>query len=148
MKCYNPSKASVAAYLQRVLFVHRNTAQRSGRTPAEILIGRSVRCPIANGIAPMESVLYRENAARDPVPVRFLYRQGANTSLVARANNRTMLEHDELLSLQQRDADGDSDCDSEEDACSETRERRNEPDRIHPVRERAAPDFFGDLVLY
>ena len=45
MKCYNPSKCSVQAFIHRFLMVQRNSAMREDKSPAEIMLGRTLRCP-------------------------------------------------------------------------------------------------------
>ena len=61
IKCYNPSKCSINEYLDRMLFVHRNTARRGEKTPSEWMIGRNVRCPILGEFASMQQVYYKAN---------------------------------------------------------------------------------------
>jgi transposase InsO family protein len=150
LKCFNPNKATVTAFLHRVLFVHRNTAQRDGKSPAEILLGRSVRCPIATGVSPMDEILYRRNAEQQPIRVRYLYRQGANTSVVARKDNRTMLAHDTQLSLPQQDCDSESELEDNDGPTTRSSEASADSgrDRDHPTRDRVPPQFYGDLVMY
>ena len=147
LKCFNPHKSSVQEYIQRVLFVHRNTAQREGKTPAEWLLGRNVRCPIAIGIAPMDEILYRRNSDQSPIKVRYLYNQGASTSVVARPDNRTMLAHDSQLSVSQRDHQSESEGEPEDEDGS-TSDDQTQSERNQRGRTRAAPDFFGSMILY
>ena len=97
LKCYNSSKASISSYMHRMLFVHRNTALRSGKTPSEIMLGYKARCPIISQFYPMQEVLYKAHAQCQPQPVKFLLKQGQNTSLVANENNRTVLAHDNQI---------------------------------------------------
>lgn len=97
LKCYSPTRTSFQSYLQRLLFVHRNTAQRNGKTPAQIMIGHEVRCPILAPYAPMQPILYRRNATSTPEQARFIVRHGTNTSLVAQRNNRVVLAHDNQI---------------------------------------------------
>lgn len=52
LKCFDPSKCSAEAYLQRLLFEHRNTVIRGGQTPAEILFRYYVRCTILSPFFP------------------------------------------------------------------------------------------------
>lgn len=141
LKCFNPHKSSIQAYIQRVLFVHRNTAQREGKTPAEWLLGRNVRCPIANGIAPMEEILYRKNAEQSPIKVRYLYNKGTTTSVVARPDNRTMLAHDSQLSVSQRQVESENESEEEEELAGDSSFQRRQ-------RSRAPTKFFGDMVMY
>ena len=124
MKCYNASKCTIHAFVHRLLFVHRNTVLRDGKTPAEILTGRKVRCPIISQYQPMQQLLYKQHQAASPTPVRFLFRQGNNTNLVAHPNNRTVLAHDAQLAAQPHDV-----------LPVEGSDR--------PKRTRAPPQFFG-----
>ena len=97
LKCFNPAKSNIYSFLHRLLFVHRNTAQRSGRSPAELLIGRNVRCPIMSQYAPFQQLFYKANNSTPAAPVRYLFRQGNNTSLVTHDDDRTVLAHDAQL---------------------------------------------------
>lgn len=97
LKCYNPTKSSVNAYLHRLLFVHRNTALRDGKTPTELLLGRPVRCPMLSRFTPMQELLYKPHKKASVKPVKFLIRQGHNTSLVVHEDGRTVTAHDAQL---------------------------------------------------
>ena len=127
IKCFDPSKCTVDAFIQRLLFVHRNTSTSKGQTPAEILTGRKVRCPILSEYQLMQELLYKPHRKANPTPVRFLFRQGMNTSVIAHPNNRTVLAHDAQLT-----AAPNSDV---HPSTSETEGR--------PVRNRAPPQFYG-----
>ena len=94
VKCFNPAKCSAEAYLQRLLFVHRNTVLRGGQTPAEILLRHSVRCPILSHFSPSQELLYRPHRGAHVSPVKFLFRKGSNTSLVSLPDGRTVTAHD------------------------------------------------------
>jgi len=97
LRCFDANKSSIAAYLQRLLFVHRNSALRQGRTPAEIIFGRKIRCPIITHYSAMQNMLYRANKTAPTNEVRMLFKKGVNTSLVADTNGRTVLAHDSQL---------------------------------------------------
>ena len=129
LRCYNPSKSSITAFLHRVLFVHRNTAMRNGSTPAQQMLGRTARCPILSHFKPLEEVLYKPNAKAPARAVTFLFRQGQNTSLVSHSDGRTVLAHDAQLSRA-----------GEENPDNSLNER--------PVRNRALPNFYGDMLIY
>ena len=46
MRAWNSSlRVSFHAFLQRVLFTHRNTSSVRGKTPSEVLLGRKMRLP-------------------------------------------------------------------------------------------------------
>ena len=96
--CYDGRKCTASEFLHRLLFVHRNTAMRSGKTSVEILCGRKVRCPILSHYAPMQDMLYRANRTMPPTPVRMLFRKGDNTSMVVHGSGRTVLAHESQLS--------------------------------------------------
>ena len=72
--------------MDRLLFVHRNTVNREGKSPAEWMLGRSVRCPIISDYGSFQKVFYKKNRNSPAVPVRFLYRQGSNTSVITHSN--------------------------------------------------------------
>jgi len=95
IKCYNPNKCTVFSYLQRVLLVHRNTAVRDGRSPAEIMLGRTTRCPILSHFKPAQSLWYRPNTSSQTRPVTFLFHE----------NNRSVLAHDSQLSRRADDCE-------------------------------------------
>ena len=127
LKCFNPSKGSVTAFIHRLLFVHRNTAIREGKTPAEILLGHKVRCPIISHYHPMQQLIYRAHSCAKPSPVKYVMRQGSNTQLVTHADGRTVLAHDsQVVSAEQQ---------SQDDKITEC--------RVLPPRNRAPPSFYG-----
>ena len=142
LKCYNPAKCSVASFIQRVLFVHRNTAQRDGQTPAEILLGRNVRCPIVNEYVSMQPLLYRPNPDHRPVKVTYLYKQGANTSVVARPDHRTVLAQDAQLSTFPSNDSVSSDSDSDDGSADDNESRRV------TRKNRVPTEFFGNPVFH
>ena len=100
LKCFNPWKPSIQSYLQRLLFVHRNTAMREGKTPAQHMLGRHARCPILSQFSPMQTISYKPNARAVPMHVTYVMKQGHNTSLVTHGNGRTVVAHDDQLSHQ------------------------------------------------
>lgn len=97
LKCFSPARASFQSFLQRLLFVHRNTAQRDGKTPAQIMINYEVKCPVLAPFTPMQPILYRRNPAAMPEQARYVVRHGANTSLITQENNRVVLAHDNQI---------------------------------------------------
>ena len=137
LKCYNSSKCSVNAFVHRFLFVHRNTAQRGGKTPAEILLGRTVRCPILSEFQPMQPIMYKCHQQAAPKMVKFLFRQGANTSLVAHENNRAVLAHDSQLAAVPYDLTTDDAVPGD----SSTEPRRS-------IRTKAPPQLYGERYFH
>jgi len=97
LSCYNPSKSTFNEYLHRLLLVHRNTSLREGRTPAELLLGRKVRCPILSHFKPMQELLYKASTNSPVKSVEMIYRTGHNTSLVKCNDGRTITAHDSQL---------------------------------------------------
>ena len=97
LKCFNPAKCSVLAFIHRFLFVHRNTAQRDGKTPAEIMLGRCARCPILSDHQPLQTVLYRPHRRAQARPVMYLFRQGGNTALVSEPGKIAVTAHGDQL---------------------------------------------------
>ena len=102
LKCFSPFKSSIQSYLQRLLFVHRNTAMREGKTPAQHMLGRHARCPILSQFTHMQSILYKPHAKAMPTPVTFVMKQGRNTSLVTHENGRVVVAHDAQLAARLR----------------------------------------------
>ena len=133
LKSYNPTKCSAAAYIQRLLIVHRNTAIREGKTPAEIMLGRNVRCPILSQYEPSQELLYRAHTGAQPSTVKYIMRQGRNTQLVEHADGRTVLAHDAQLTSATSSYDTDN-ADSNK--------------RQLPMRNRAPPEFYGAPVTH
>ena len=120
LKCYNPAKGSAQKFLQRFLFVHRNTAVRNSKTPAELNIGRRVRCPILTEYNPMQEVLYKPNKSAKPKPVVYLFKRGQNTAMVAEPGRQAVVAHDAQIAPQ--------------------------PER--PVRNRKLTEFYGEYVTH
>jgi transposase InsO family protein len=79
LKSFDLAKSSVTAYIHRLLFVHRTTAVRDGRTPAEIMMGCPACCPILLHFQSILKLLYRSRQGANVLPVTFLFRQGSST---------------------------------------------------------------------
>jgi hypothetical protein len=151
LKCFNPAKCSAQAYLHRLLFVHRNSASRGAKTPADLMIGRTVRCPILSSFQPMENVLYRPRKSEPPLLARFLHKQGANTSLVVHPHTgRAVTAHDAQLSscpAEEQESAGALDSADLMTPNDESLGGSGEQ-RTLPARRRAPPDRFGNPVFY
>ena len=100
LKFFNPSKCSISAFVHRLLFVHRNSAVRNGKTPAELMLNYTVRCPILSHFLPSQDLWYKPNSSSSAVPVKFLFRKGMNTSLVSHPKGQAVVAHDNQLSPQ------------------------------------------------
>ena len=98
LKFFNSSKCSISAFVHRLLFVHRNSAVRNGKTPAELMFNYSVRCPILSHFLPSQDLWYKPNSSSSAVPVKFLFRKGMNTSLVSHPKGQAVVAHDNQLS--------------------------------------------------
>ena len=85
-------------HFYKELLVHRNTVRRDGKTPAERLMGRTLRCPFIAEYSPMENLWYKPHKKAEPRVVRYLFRKGANTAMVAHEDGRTVVAHDAQLS--------------------------------------------------
>ena len=106
LKCHNPAKCSATSFIQRILFVHRNTAQRGGKTPAEILLGK---CTMSHcKWLCFQAMCFVPNPKHTPIKMTYLHKQGSNTSVVARPDNCIVLAQDARLSLIPSDSDEDS----------------------------------------
>jgi len=94
---FNPTKCSFQEFVHRLLLVHRNSSNRNGKTPAELMFGRKLRCPILSNYQPSQRLLYKAHAKAPSQPVTMLFRKGENTSLIAHKGGRTVLAHDSQL---------------------------------------------------
>ena len=136
LKCFNPNKSSVTAYIHRLLMVHRNTAIRDGKTPAEILLGRTVRCPILSHFQPMQQVIYRPHSGAEPTPAKFIMRKGTNTQLLKLCDGRTPLAHDAQVTC------------AGENIGENTFTGSGPPRRELPPRSRAPPSLYGNPISH
>ena len=93
-------------YLKRVLLHHRASfRRRDGRTPAEVVFGRSVRLPLTSKFGFGESVQVQAGS-RGMRPVNFLMQCGSNTAFVIDVETRKLrLVHDEQLAPSGRPLD-------------------------------------------
>ena len=98
LKAFAPQKANINSFVSRLLFTHRNTALRNGNTPAGIMFGRQLRCPLLSQYAPQQDLTYVPTARARPTPVKFVLRQGRNTSIVVTPKGRTLVAQDSQLS--------------------------------------------------
>ena len=86
------------SFLQRMLFVHRNTSRRKdGKTPAEIMIGRRLKCPLIMNWDFGDVLQYNPKPGKHE-KVEFILRKGRSTSYVSKLNGQVILAHDNQLS--------------------------------------------------
>ena len=83
MKCCNPAKCSVQAFIHCLLMVHRNSSMRVDESTAEIMLGRTLQCPITSHLRPMQQLLYKLHSKAMVTPIKLLFKQGRNTLLLA-----------------------------------------------------------------
>ena len=70
---------SFNAYLQKVLLTHRNSSTSRGSTPAQLLLGKSPRLPIADFYNTGEKVIYKATSNHDAKEMTYVIRKGRNT---------------------------------------------------------------------
>ena len=81
MRAWNSSlRVSFHAFLQRVLFTHRNTSSVRGKTPSEVLLGRKMRLPAVINYPIGERVVFRAGPHTESFPARYVVRKGNNTA--------------------------------------------------------------------
>ena len=81
MRAWNSSlRVSFHAFLQRVLFTHRNTSFVRGKTPSEVLLGRKMRLPAVISFPIRERVVFRAGPHAASFPARYVVRKGNNTA--------------------------------------------------------------------
>ncbi len=100
MEAWNPNlNVSFAAFLQCALVTHRNTSKTRGKTPAELLFGRSVRMPAVVDFNLREPVLFKATTTAKTKPATFIIRRGRNTAWIQPDDsNRTVLVSDNQIS--------------------------------------------------
>ena len=96
------------------------------------MFGRQLRCPILSQFSPQEDLTYVPTARAKPTPVKFILRQGRNTSVVVTPNGRTIVAQDSQLSPR---SDAGQDTSVSERPRSERRPTRFYPD-VDPRLER------------
>ena len=82
MGCWKDTKQDFDSFLQRVLFNHRIASTSRGRSPAEIVFGRSLRAPVVSSFSQGETLIYKPTSKSIPSKVQFLMSKGRNTSWV------------------------------------------------------------------
>lgn len=132
IRSYNPSKCSMTAYIHRILLVHRNTANRGGKTPAQIMFNREVRCPLISHFQPNQNLWYKKSSTATGQPVKYLFRQGHNTSMVVYPEGRTILAHDAQLTPAQSDIE-------------ETESQQMDQSSVRPIRDRRPTRRYPDV---
>jgi transposase InsO family protein len=93
MTAWQPSlRVSFHAFLQRVLFTHRNTSNARNKTPAELLIGRQLRLPAVISYPLCDNVLFRAGPKTATSPATYIMRKGTNTAWICpEGSDRTVL---------------------------------------------------------
>ena len=77
--------------------MHRNSAVRDGKTPAELMINYPVRCPILSHFQPSQELWYKANSSSRAQPVKFLFRKGSNASMITHPKGEAAVAHDNQL---------------------------------------------------
>ena len=86
MRAWIPAMGSFDAFLNRVLLNHRNSpsSSRDG-SPAEILLGRSLRVPVISRFSTGQSIVFNNSLSQHrPEPATFLINKGRNTAWIVR----------------------------------------------------------------
>ena len=96
MREWNSSlRVSFNAFLQRVLFTHRNTPSVRGKTPLEVLLGRKMRLPALINFPIGERVVFGAGLHSASFPARYVVRKGNNTAWLTKkdsdGSDRTIL---------------------------------------------------------
>ena len=88
MRAWNSSlRVSFHAFLQRVLFTHRNTSSVRGKTPSEVLLGRKMRLPAVINYPIGERVVFRAGPHTESFPARYVVRKGNNTAWLTKEHS-------------------------------------------------------------
>ena len=88
MRAWNSSLCvSFLAFLQRVLFTHRNTSSARGKTPSEVLLGRKLRLPAVINYSIGDRVVFRAGPHATSFPARYVVRKGNNTSCLTKEDS-------------------------------------------------------------
>lgn len=82
MACWKDTRQDFDAFLQRVLFSHRIASSSRGRSPAEIVFGRTLRAPVVSPFSQGQTLIYKPTSKSIPTKVQFLMSKGKNTSWV------------------------------------------------------------------
>lgn len=83
-------------FLKKVLFHHRISSHSRGISPAEIVFGRQIRCPIFSRYTQGENVVFRPNADQPSVISEYVMPKGKNTSWILRDHNLIMASDSQL----------------------------------------------------
>ena len=88
MRAWNLSlRVSFHAFLQGVLFTHRNTSSVRGKTPSEVLLGRKMRLPAVINYPIGERVVFRAGPHTESFPARYVVRKGNNTAWLTKEDS-------------------------------------------------------------
>ena len=102
MRASNSSlRVSFHAFLQRVLFTHRNTSSVRGKTPSEVLLGRKMRLPAVINYPIGERVVFRAGPHTESFPARYVVRKGINTAWLTKEDSDGSAERTILASTSQ-----------------------------------------------
>ena len=86
---------SFHAFLQRVLFTHRNTSSVRGKTPSEVLLGRKMRLPAVINYPIGERVVFCAGPHAEFFHARYVGRKGNSTAWLTKegsdGSERTIL---------------------------------------------------------
>ena len=96
MKCYNPAKCSVQAFIHRLLMVTATQHYEVTRPRRRLCWTGLYAVPSLRHFKPMQQLLYKAHNKAETSMVKFLFKQGQDTSLVAHPDGRAIVAHDAL----------------------------------------------------
>ncbi|MEL7307217.1 MAG: RNase H-like domain-containing protein [Pseudomonadota bacterium] len=95
LKAARYTNAQAKDFLNKLLFAHRNSPGPNGRIPAQLMLGREVRCPLVTKYATNQEVVLKPNKSTT-IPARFVMRKGGNTSYV-KDGSTVIVAHDDQI---------------------------------------------------
>jgi hypothetical protein len=89
------------ALLQRVLFHHRISSHARGKSPSELLFGKTLRVPIVSSFQQGERLWYRSTNSHESKDVTYVMTKGSNTSYVLEDDKLVLVSNSQIASALQ-----------------------------------------------
>ena len=94
-------------YLQKVLFHHHISACSRGKSPAELVFGRTLQVPIVSQYQQGDDIWLKPVPLGPALRAQYLMTKGHNTSWVLKNDNLTLASNDQIVPVRQPQS---SDC--------------------------------------
>ncbi len=95
----NKTHIDFNSFLQKLLLHHRCSTYSRGKSPAEIVFGRTIRLPIISSFEQGQPIGFQVATGRSVEPSTYLMTKGTNTSWILRGEDLVMVSNNQISPL-------------------------------------------------